>query len=114
MVGGRVQYTSSSMSDRSSARPRATEPARRTTETASWVRYPSATRRPISTRRATGSESIEHLADRADAALQLVERRRQRRQPDAQTPGVAVVGDDVALPEGRDDLPHLRVVDGDV
>src|SRR3954454_4585814 len=54
-------------------------------------------------------EGGHHPAHRVHPALQLVERRGERRQADPQATGVAVVGEHVALPQGPHHLLHPRV-----
>ena len=54
---------------------------------------------------------VEDLANAFQAGPHLGVRRRQRRQADPQAVRVAVVGDDVPLPERGGDLAHQRVVE---
>lgn len=56
----------------------------------------------------------ERLGHRFDAPLDLGVRRRERRESEPQSPGVAVVGQHVAPPERRGHLAHPRVLEGDV
>ena len=94
---GRLEAYAPPLEDRVPRRGPAPASSRRGGRRAGRGRWCSGSGSPRAALLRVGSSQC--LRHRGDAALDLVERRRQRRQADPQAAGVAVVRDHVALPQ---------------